>query len=149
MPYSMHRIFCAAPTALEEERLAFHDEIGAFNEQAMPHNILFVPVTIVLNMANLALFAPVLDDNIETCRYYVQALGESWQEERGDFKRLFDRALDCAADPQLPMQEVVLMSKAGVVADGARVYQFRDLDTYRAQLRGLFSEWLESLKGQA
>jgi hypothetical protein len=149
MPYSMHRIFCAAPIALEEERLAFHDEIGAFNEEAMPYNILFVPVTIVLNMANLARFAPILDDNIETCRYYVQVLGESWQEERGDFKRLFDRALHCAADPNLPMQEVVLMSKAGIVADGARVHHFRGLETYRAHLRVLFSEWLESLKGQA
>ncbi len=145
----MHRIFCAAPTALEEERLAFHDEIGAFNEQAMSHNILFVPASMVLNMANMTLFEKVLDDNIQACRYYVQVLAESWKEERGDHKRLLDVALQCVADPQMPMQEVVLMSKAGLVADGARVVEFRDLDTFRLEVRTLFSEWIESLKGQA
>jgi hypothetical protein len=152
MPYSMHRIFCATPGDLEDERLAFYEVIGQFNHQAMTHNILFVSVSIVPNMASLAAFQKVLDENVEACRYYVQVLGDAWADSRGNFQRYFEVARKCAADPQLPMKEVVVLSKSmpgKLTAEGVRNLEFSDLESYKEQLRGLLAEWLETLIGQA
>ena len=147
MPYSMHRIFCATPGNLEDERQAFYSVVGCFNEnEAMKHDILFVPVSIVPNMVDLNLFQNVIDENVRSCRYYIQVLGDTWGAFPRNFERYFELAKTCAAAADLPMREVAALIKplpARLTAEGARSLEFHDLESYRLHLRALLSGWLE------
>ena len=138
MSYTMHRVFCATPEDCEAERQAFHDALGDFNEKAaMARGILFVPVSIPLNMADKRLFQPVIDENIRSCRYYVEVIGGGGAAPQRNFEADRALAVACAADPALPMSEVV--SLAGY-SNGCS-----NMDEYAAHWRGLLSRWLESV----
>jgi hypothetical protein len=130
----MHRVFCATPEDLEAERQAFHDALGDFNEKAaMAHGILFVPVSIPLNMADKRVFQPAIDENIRSCRYYVQVIGGGEPAPHRNFDADYALAVACAADPAAPMCEVVAL------------LEYSSMDEYSAHWRGLLSRWLESL----
>ena len=112
MSYIMHRIFCATPEDSDAECQAFHDVLGNFNEQsAMARGVLFVPVSIPLNMTDKRMFQPVIDENIRACRYYVQVIGNQPDPPHRDFRPDCALAMACAADPAWPMSEVAAMTK--------------------------------------
>ena len=78
MPYAMHRIFCATPGDLEEERLAFYKVMGDFNEaHAMPRGVLFVSISIVPYGGDKRVYQGAVSENIRSCRYYIQVLANS------------------------------------------------------------------------
>jgi len=166
MAYSFHRVFCGTPGNLEPERDAFYDVMAEFNEsEAMKQGILFVAVSIVPHLVNIPAFQGAIDDNIRDCRYYVQVLGETWGPPNRNFEGSFALARKCAADPALPMRDVVLMCK-DVTADrqveaaalqsreeasrgGVHGVTFADIPSFRQQLRDLLAAWLPEVMAEA
>src|SRR4051812_4325507 len=110
MAYTFHRIFCAAPLDVEVEREAFYEVMGVFNEQhAMPKGILFVSVSVPPAISSVAGFQNALEENIRSCRHYVQVLGETWGPAGRNFEASFELAAKCAVDPAMPMRELALL----------------------------------------
>lgn len=159
MSYTFHRIFCGTPGDLEAERDAFYEVMAEFNEhEAMPKGILFVSLSIVPLVVNMTVFQGTIDENIRSCRHYVQVLADTWGPPQRSFKRSFDLARQCAADPAMPMREVALLCKempsdhpveSGVLearkeAEQGRLRSltFSDPGSFRQQLRGLLAAWL-------
>jgi len=157
MPYQMHRIFCASPGDLEEERRAFYDLIGSLNEEdAMSRGLLLVPLSILPNAADKRLFQAAVSENIRSCSYYVQVLEDTWGGAEKNFERDYALALRCASDPDFPMQGVAVLFKKPLlphrvepeVADLKRRLQAPEFETpaeYRERLRGILSQWLAAI----
>jgi hypothetical protein len=167
MAYSMHRIFCATPGDLEEERLAFYSVMSEFNEHvAMPRGILFVSISIVPGVADKRGFQSAINENIRTCRYYVQVLEDTWGWPEKNFERDHALAVRCAADPELPMQEVAVFFKKPLVPHQVEpsitqlkqsleavalesavetAVDFETLEQYRVALHALLAKWLETV----
>jgi hypothetical protein len=167
MSYRMHRVFCATPgdseSDLEPERQAFYDVIGEVNEtEAMPEEILFVPVSVLPNLADLTVFRKPVDDNVRACAFYVQVLHHTWGPAARNFEHQYQLAKQCCADPQLPMKGVSLFFKvpngrpvepdvadlkeSSAAAQDPRFIDFEDLDDFRTRLRSQLSAWLQSTK---
>ncbi len=149
--YRMHRIFFATPWELEAERLRFYKVLGAFNEtSAMPQGILFVPVTL-LNVRDKRPVQYEVDDNIRHCGYYILALSEDWGPVERNFKNDYHLALQCAAEPALPMQSVAILAKRQASGDPlapnipAPAATFSTAPEFDACLHQLLSAYLESV----
>jgi hypothetical protein len=149
--FQMHRIFCATPWELEAERNRFHDLIGNFNETAaMQRGVLYVPVTLV-NIRDKRPIQYVVDENIRDCRHYILLLSEDWGPVERNFRNDYHLALQCIADPALPMHSVALLSKrqlSGVpLAKGMPEPQstFSTLAEFDNCVNKLLPAWLESI----
>ena len=109
--YQMHRIFCATPWELEAERRAFYEIVAAFNEnEAMRRGILFVPVALT-NVRDKRLYQFDVDENIRACRHYILLLSQGWRPAERNFENDYHLALECVADPALPMHSVAVLHK--------------------------------------
>lgn len=109
--YQLHRVFCATPWELEAERQAFYDILGVFNEsEAMRHGVLFVPVALT-NLRDKRLYQFDVDENIRACRHYILLLSEGWGPPERNFENDYHLALQCMADPALPMHSVAVLHK--------------------------------------
>lgn len=151
MSYLMHRVFYAATDHLEAECEAFYQVLGDFNEkEAMPHGILFVPVSLLPTMTDKRPFQAAIDDNIRSCRYYVLVLDSNWGSPQRSFTHDCELAIQCAANPALPMQEVVLLLKkspAGIPGDlpDIEALKFSTLEEYKQHWRLMLDKWLRSI----
>jgi len=153
----MHRVFCATSDDMEAERQAFHQAIGAVNESsAMARRILFVPVSIPVNMPDKRPFQSAVDENIRSCRYYIQVFGNNpWPEHR-NFAHDYALALVCASDPALPMCEVVaLAANASQTGDrdatvnlAHRVLEYSSIEEFSSRCEELLSVWLQTVACQ-
>lgn len=160
MAYSMHRIFCAAAGDLEEERQAFYQVVGNFNEhQAMPLNILFVAVSLPHDTFDKRPYQAVISENIRACRYYIQVLEDTWGPPEKNFEREHAIAVKCVDDPGLPMQEVAVLFKKPLlphqvepsVADLRQKLsdaEFDGIEEYRQRLWALLARWLPTVVPQ-
>jgi hypothetical protein len=154
--FQMHRIFCATPWELEAERDRFHDLIGNFNEAAaMQKGVLFVPVTLV-NIRDKRPMQYAVDENIRDCRHYILLLTEDWGPVERNFRNDYHLALQCIADPALPMHSVAVLAKkqlAGVpLAEGLSEPHlpephaiFSTLTEFDDCVNKLLPAWLESI----
>src|SRR5690348_4019000 len=112
MPYQMHRVFCATPGDLEEERQAFYEVMAELNqEEAMPRGILLVSLSIVPYVTDKRAFQGAVSENIRSCRYYVQVLEDTWGPPQKNFERDYALALRSVSDPELPMQDAAVFFK--------------------------------------
>ncbi len=157
MPYTFHRIFCATPGDLEEERLAFYHVMGQFNQDhAMPRGILFVSVSIVPYGGDKRGYQGAVSENIRACRYYVQVLEDTWGYPEKNFERDHALALRCVEDPAMPMQEVAVLFKKpllphqvepGVAALKERLgeTEFATIGEFSERLHALLARWLETV----
>jgi hypothetical protein len=154
MPYQMHRVFCATPGDLEEERQAFYKVVAELNEQeAMPRGILFVSVSLVPNMTDKRAYQGPVAENIRACRYYIQVLEDSWGPPQRNFERDYALAMKCAGDTASPMQEVTVFFKKPLLPHRvepeiqelkARLNapEFETIPEFQEQLRRQLSVWL-------
>jgi hypothetical protein len=149
--FQMHRIFCATPWDLEAERRRSYDLIGNFNETAaMQAGILYVPVTLT-NIRDKRPLQYVIDENIRDCRHYLLLLTEDWGPVERNFRNDYHLALQCVADPTLPMHSVAVLRKkqlsAVPVAEGLPEPQatFSTLVEFDGCVNRLLANWLESL----
>ena len=163
MPYVMHRVFCASPGDLEEERQAFYEVMADLNEkEAMPHGILFVSVSLPATTIDKRPYQAAISENVRACRYYIQLLEDTWGPPERNFERDYTLATKCIVDPALPMQDVAVLFKRPLVAHQVdpRVSEFRqeletktspcyhdfdDLDDFKTKLRAQLSEWLKTV----
>ncbi len=163
MSYEMHRVFCATPGDTEEQREQFYEVIGEFNgEVAMARNVLLVAVSIVPTMFDKRPYQKAVDDNIRACRYYIQVLDDTWGRYEKNFERDYRLAMECAADPNLPMAEVAVLFQdrtdgrppEPAVAEfrrelsegkGPRYASFSNREEYRERLWAFFAGWLETV----
>jgi len=146
--YPMHRVFCATPWELEGERRAFHDVLGEFNEaEAMKRGVLYVPVSL-FNTRDKRPLQYAVDENIRDCRHYILALCDGWGPPERNFERDYRLALECSADPALPMRETAFLLKkplpgrsspSGLPPVSA---EFSTIDEFKQQVRRLFAEWI-------
>lgn len=157
LSYAMHRIFCATSDDMEAERQAFYDAIGSFNEKsAMARGVLFVPVSIPVNMPDKRPFQPVVDENIRSSRYYVQVFGNSAWPEHRNFARDYALALDCASDSASPMCEVAALVRHtpdaanpdATVYLAHRVLQYASPEEFTRHCQELLGGWLQSVACQ-
>jgi hypothetical protein len=149
--FEMHRAFCATPWELEAERILFYDRVGQFNETAgMPKGILFVPVSLAYIMDKRPLQHAV-DDNIRECRHYILVLEEDWGPKERNFRRDYALALECLADPALPMRDVaVLLKKPPAGISPAEDFPepraaFSTREEFAECIDNLFSAWLQAI----
>jgi hypothetical protein len=114
----------------EAHRAAFYQIAGEFNEAlAMARGVLLAPVSIVPQMSDKRLFQPAIEANIRDCSFYVQVLDGSWGPPERNFENDYRLALECSADPALPMQEVVMLTAGSI-------------EEFRGQVEPLFEKWL-------
>jgi hypothetical protein len=162
MSYRMYRVFCATPgdpeTGLEPERAVFHDVIGELNEtEAMPLEILFVPVSVLPNLTSITVFQRAIDENIRDCTFFVQILQHTWGPPERSFEGPYRLAQECCADPQLPMKGVSVFFKApggreiepAVAELKTDSFEFQTLDEFRTALRSQLSTWLRTVSQEA
>jgi hypothetical protein len=160
MSYRMYRVFCATPgdpeTGLEAERNVFHEVIGELNEaEGMPVDVLFVPVSVLPNLASIPVFQRPMDENVRACTYFVQILQHTWGPPERSFEGSYRLALECCADPSLPMKGVSVFFKAPDERElEPAVAQFKEstfgtdfqtLDDFRSGLRSQLSIWLRAV----
>jgi hypothetical protein len=149
--FQMHRIFCATPWELEAERGRFHDLIGSFNETAaMPRAVLYVPVSL-LNIRDKRPVQYAVDENIRDCSHYILLLTEDWGPVERNFRNDYRLALQCAADPAVPMRSFAVLRKqqlSGVpLAEGLPEPQttFSTLAEFDDCVNKLLAAWLEPI----
>lgn len=149
--YQLHRVFCATPWEMEAERFLFNDLIGSFNKSsAMSKGILFVPVSLPA-MSDKRPLQYTVDDNIRQCRHYILLLAEDWGPAERNFRHDYRLALDCLADPGLPMHDVaVLMKKQpseSTLPDDFPVPRavFSTPAEFSRCINDLLTAWLESI----
>ena len=113
MTYTLHRVFCATPGGLEPERQAFHEVVGQVNEtEGMPQSILLVPVSIVPNMVNKLAFQPLVEANVQACKFFVQVLHTTWGPSARNFESEYNLACRLKTDLASPMEDISLFFKA-------------------------------------
>lgn len=157
--YHMHRIYCATPWALEEERGTFYEAVSEFNAvHAMPRGVLYVPVSLG-SVLDKRPYQYTVQDNIRACRHYIQVLdtlspdqppSTIWGPPERHFAGDLRLALACRDDPALPMSEVAVLVKEPTRPladlDGvSALLEFRDTADFKRQLRGLLPHWLAAL----
>jgi hypothetical protein len=149
--FQMHRIFCATPWELEAERGRFHDLIGNFNETAaIQKGILYVPVSLI-NIRDKRPLQYAVDENIRDCRHYILLLSEDWGPAERNFRNDYHLALQCVAEPALPMHSVAVLCKkqlSGVpLAEGMPKPKatFSTLAEFDNCVNSLLADWFESL----
>jgi len=157
MTYRTYNVFCASPGDLEEERRVFYEVIeNANEEQSMARGILLAPLSILPGVSDKRIFQAVVGENIRSCRYYLQLLEDTWGPPQRNFERDYAVAQRCLADPEYPMQEVVVLFKKPLlphavepqVAELKRslpASEFETLGEYRQQLRGVVARWLADI----
>ncbi len=163
MPYTMHRIFCAAPGDLGAELKAFYKVISEVNEkEAMPRGILLVSLALPPHTFDKRPFQHAVTQNVLSCRYYVQILEDTWGPPQMNFEREYTLALQSVKDPNLPMQEVAVLFKKpllphqvepGVIelkerldtSNGQAHWEFADLEEFQQKLRVQVSGWVQTM----
>lgn len=144
----MHRIFCASPWEMEREQILFNDAVAGFNGAAMAKGVLFVPVALT-NVRDKRPLQYTVDDNIQQCSYFVLLLAAEWGPVERNLRCDYELALECLADPTLPMQGVAFLKK---VKPASEAPPADDLPEPRATfytpaeftecLNGLLTAWL-------
>lgn len=149
--FEMHRVFCATPWEMEAERRLFYDVIGRVNETAgMPKGVLFVAVSLV-NIADKRPWQYTIDDNIRESRHYILVLSDEWGPRERNLRHDYELAMQCLADPGLPMRDVAVLFKkepgALPPAEGLPEPRaaFYTPDEFKECLEGLLRGWMESL----
>jgi hypothetical protein len=156
MKFRFIRVFLGAPGGLSEEQDAYHEAVGACNEeQGLAIQTLLVPLT----ASRKTYPQGVIDENIRACTYFLLAVDDTLGIAGNTFEHDWWLARQCCADSKLPMRAAVALFKkqfegrppdpvverfrASLQADtGARCLDFRDVADFRAQVHGLLSGWL-------
>jgi len=159
----MHRVFCATPGDLEEERQAFYNVMSELNESAaMPRGILFVAVALPGTTYDKRLYQAAISENVRACRYYVQVLEDTWGPPERNFERDYALATKCVEDSSLPMQDVAVLFKKPLVPEqvdqrvtdlkqvletenGRPHYNYSDIAEFKIRLREQLSGWLQTI----
>jgi hypothetical protein len=130
---------------MEAERRAFHEIMGNFNEnEAMRHGVLFVPVALT-NVRDKRLYQFDVDENIRACRHYLLLLSEGWGPAERNFENDYHLAVQCVADPALPMRSVAVLHKRQKPLDAGTPEPqaaFSTIAEFGQCVNSLLADWL-------
>jgi hypothetical protein len=159
--YRLHRVFCATSWELEEERRAFYDLLGQFNQTAaMPAQVLYAPVSLT-NIHDKRPYQYTVEENIRACRHYILAVSEDWGPRERNFERDYRLAVACSQDPNLPLLHTAILVRnqpdgspspflATLAAAGFSAAPFSGPDDFQEAVRGFLTAWLpEDAAGSA
>ena len=163
--FKMYRVFCSSPGGLDDERDVFVDTLGRVNENGgVDAEILLIPI-VLRGLASAGGALGTVLQNVRDADFFVQLLDTSWGPPWAEFHRLFDMALSCRNDVNLPMKEIGVFLKQRDLPDyqsdvaefrrrvmeipGITVYPFRDSPELDRQLTSLLTAWRESLTRQS
>ena len=166
MSYRFHYVFCAMPFECEEELKAYQRALAVFNEsEAMPQGLLFASLIVIPTLADKRPWQGAVNDNIRMSRHYIQVIEDSWGPPSRDYERDWALAQRCAADPDLPMRETVLLFKSPLLPhkvdpaivelkstalDGNGPHAaFETPQQLQTLLRPMFSRWLAAALAEA
>jgi hypothetical protein len=153
--YKMLRVFCATSWELEDERQAFYDVVGSVNEtEAMKLGVLYVPVSLG-NCADKRPLQHTVNENIRAVRHYLLAIDEDWGPKERSFERDYRLAMECAADPTMPMSELRILIRrqpdgspapfgATLESAGFSKIDYGTVDEFKQIVSGLLCEWLSA-----
>ena len=113
--YTIHRLLCATPPGLEEERDLFLKTLSEFAERVtMPDWVLLAPASFRDGM-DVDLFQGAVKSNIKSSVFFLGIFGQD--PAAPVYKRVAEYAIECAENPDLPMRRVTLLFQdAGDVA---------------------------------
>lgn len=152
----MHRVFCAVPEGLEVEYHAFHEVVGEVNiAPAMDRGVLFVPVAVVPRMKDLAIFRPIIEQNVREASYYVQVLAGTFGAPERDFAPIFEVARASRDPSEIAVLLKTLAPGSAVDPEAARLrsdpglpcWEYGGLDEFRGRLRSVLHGWLARITG--
>ena len=150
------RVFLGAPGGLSEEQAAFHEAVGASNEEeGLAIQTLFLPLT----ASRKTYPQGVIDENVRSCTYFLLAVDDTLGIAGNTFEHDWWLARQCCADSKLPMRAAVALFKkqfegrppdpvvekfrAALEADAAtQCFDFGYTAEFRAQVRELLARWL-------
>lgn len=169
-----YRVFVAAPAGLEAERTTFIEALREYNEMdALSRNVHFDPVAWEAVPGGIGRPQAIINRDLETCDYFILLLADRWGSKpskdadsrfSSGSEEEFNLAMECVADHNRPMKDVVIFFKAvhpkqlgdpGV--DLARVLDFRKAleeskehfymtfdegSVFRQQLKILLARWV-------
>ena len=156
--FTTYRILCSTTPELDTEQEIFLAANADFAEQVcMPEWVLFAAATFrppfqaELNKA-------AVEANIRMCDFFIQIFGE--KSPPAVYKGFVDYALQCTADPAMPMraatvlfhdsagasEEMRALRKALDADPQCDVRTYKDGDDLAIQLRQVFQDWYSQVK---
>jgi tetratricopeptide (TPR) repeat protein len=118
----LYRVFIASPGGLGDERRAFKETIGEYNEsEAIGRGAMFVPVGWELTLPGIGRPQALINQDVEKCDYFVLLLWDRWGSPTGAEKtpryssgveEEFHVALASFDDHSKPMRQLVAFFKS-------------------------------------
>ena len=114
-------MFIATPGGLDAERQAFRATLQEYNEIEL-HNrpLSFTPVGWEITLGGVGRPQELINADLVTCDYFVLVLSDWWgsppahsgqHQYSSGSEEEFNLALECLADPERPMRQVVVFFK--------------------------------------
>jgi hypothetical protein len=161
--FDMYRVFISTPGDLSFEQETCRAAISEVNEQeAMPQKTLLVSVGLPHNDQVVG-YRSAVAENVRQCAYYIQVFEDDWGP-KNLFRKMFTLATECRDDSNFPMREVVVCLKdapretdSEILAfrkeledrRDVRIFRFATLDSLKAQLADVCTEWVKSILAAA
>jgi hypothetical protein len=122
-PFQIYRILGSTTPDMESEREIFESSLTKFGEAVtFPQQILFAGASFPGGFDPNRHRAPA-EANVRMCDFCLYIFGEDWQGPA--FRDLIRLAINCAADPAMPMRKVAVLFRNSSGAD-AQVRQLRE-----------------------
>ena len=158
--FSIHRVVCATPPGMEEERDLFLADLSAFSERVtMPEWVLIAPASFPTPF-HATIFQAAVKENIKSAYFFLGFFSENPGDDPTEpvYKRFVQWAIECGADPALPMKWVTVFFKEsddvaeeiralrGKFADQCDVRTYRNLKELEPQLQDVLAGWFAAVK---
>jgi hypothetical protein len=148
--FRIFRILCLTSPELETEREVFQETITRFGEHVtFPDGVLFAPASFPGGM-NASKHRAAAASNIRICNFLIQIAGPGGLDAAD--RELLDLAVECAADPSLPMQRAAVFLKGTVDLTSNPVCDiatFADAMELERGLWNTFTEWYAAISENA
>ena len=116
-----YRIFIASPKGLDEERKAFKNEIGEYNnDEALHRDVIFQAVGWEDTLPGMGRPQSQINEELKKCDFFVLILHDRWGSDPGDnpsnatsgTEEEYKIALECFKRSKAPMKQLVCLFKS-------------------------------------
>ncbi|MBZ5603102.1 MAG: hypothetical protein LAO79_12435 [Acidobacteriia bacterium] len=157
--FDMYRVYLSTPGDLAREQDVCRAAIAEVNDQtAMPRKILLVAVGL-REEGQIVGHRSAVAENVRMCSYFIQVFADDWGPG-ALHRKIFDLALECRDDAELPMREVIVCLKSAprerdpaVLAlrqelensPNVRVISFEKAADLKTQLLEVCGQWVRDI----
>jgi uncharacterized protein YjbI with pentapeptide repeats len=120
-PLTEFRVFIASPGGLESERELFRDTLQEYNEiELHSRGLIFTPIGWEITLGGFGRPQHLINADLVRCDYFILLLWDRWgsppdkqakDKYSSGCEEEFALALECLADPERPMTQVVVFFK--------------------------------------